>query len=244
MSFLLKRLLIPVAVLVALFLGANIALEGVAENRIAQAAATSFDLDAVPQVQIEGFPVLVRIFTGSLPGISFEATDVTIEGLTFREVAVRMRDINAEGGLLRTAGLRVHVSRGEVRAEATDQAVTAFLREQGEDAVIRFHDNRRATVRTRRTLAGRRRQIDAQGTIELLSGRQQLRFVPEEVTVDGEEPGPFAEIARRDATIVMDVPRLPGGFRITTLQSGEGFVALAAVLENFDFPPEQDEEAS
>ncbi|HEX9712445.1 MAG TPA: DUF2993 domain-containing protein [Actinomycetota bacterium] len=242
MRFLLRRLLIPVLVLALLFFGGNALIQGIAEDRIAQAAQTSFDLNEEPIVELEGFPMLVRVFSGALPGMSFRAGNVDIEGLRFREVVVRMRDIKAQGGLLRSAELEVSIGRAEVRGEATDAAVSAFLEEQGERATIEFHDNRRATVRTTGNFGGAQRRIVAQGKVELLEAKQQLRFTPEQLTVDGDPPpAAFRDAARRRSTITVAIPRLPGGFRVTILQTAEGTVAFAALLENFEFPIPQDE---
>lgn len=245
MRFVLKRLLIPLLVLGILFFGGNVVLQGVAQDRIAQAAQSTFGLQQKPEVELEGFPLLVRVFTGSLPGMTFRAGEVEIEGLRFRELIVRMEDIDAVGGLLRSAELEVMIGRGEVRGEATDDAVNAFLEQQDERARISFHPNRRATVRTTEMFAGSRRRIVAEGKVELLEAEQQLRFTPEELTVDGEPPPPgFRDLARRRSTITVGIPRLPGGFKVTTIQSGEGFVAFAAVLEDFEFPiPEEERES-
>lgn len=243
MGILIRRVVIPLVVLAALFFGLNVLARNVAADRIAQAAQSSFGLKEKPAVSLDGFPILVRALTGSLPGLSFEAVDVEVEGLLFEQVVVRMRDIEADGGLLRSGGLRVVIGRGEVRAVATDEAVNALLEQREQNATIAFAPNGRATVEATRRVGGRRRTIVASGTVSLDEAKQILRFEPDEVTVDGREPsGAMQREAKRRSTITLELPRLPGDLRVRVLQTAEGSVALAAVLEDFAFPPEPGED--
>jgi len=243
MGILIRRVVIPLAILAGLFFSANIVASNVAADRIAQAAQSSFDLAEKPVVKLEGFPIIVNALTGNLRGLSFRAGNVTIEGLSFREVVVRMEDLRADGGLLRSSGLRVVIGRGEVRAEATDEAVNAFLEEQDQDATIEFRENGEAVVRTTQRIAGRNRRIVAVGVVELDEAKQRLRFTAERVTVDGDQPpAALRREAERRSQLIIDLPRLPGNLRITTIQTAQGVVALAAVLENFEFPPAEGED--
>lgn len=234
---LLRRVLIPLVILAGLFLGANVVAQNVAEDRLASAVQTSFGLDSPPQVNLAGFPIIVRVLTGTLPELGFRADDVEVEGLKLSAVTAELFDIRADGGLLNTEGLRVTIGRGEIRGQASERAINDYLRVQGEDATISIEPNNVAQIQKRGTFRGNRRSITATGTISLRGGR--LRFDPKTVEVDGRPPpASFAAEAKRQATVAVQVPPLPGGIKVTALETTSGAITLVAVLREFPFPPE------
>src|SRR5712691_11570633 len=95
-----RRLLIPLVVLGALFFGANVYVQHVAEDRVASAVRDEFHLSAKPSVDITGFPIIFKIFSGTLPRVSFRAAHATFQGLAVSDIVVDLHDLVAEGGLL------------------------------------------------------------------------------------------------------------------------------------------------
>lgn len=229
---LLKRLVIPLAVLGGLFYGANVAAERFAEDRMASAARTAFDLPSPPDVDIRAFPVLVRILQGTLPEVVLDARQVDVRGLTLESIRLSMRTITANNGFL-ASDLSIVVGSGEVRARAGDASVNAYLKRLDQRATIAFADGGLATVRATRTIRGARRRIVARGIVSLRRGR--LTFTPRSVTVDGEPAsGAIEREAKRGSAISVRIPRLPGDIVVTGVSTSEGGIELAATLEDYE----------
>jgi DUF2993 family protein len=225
---LLRRLLIPIVVLAVLFFGANTYVEHVAEDRVASAVRDEFHLAAKPSVDISGFPIIFKIFSGTIPGVAFRAARATFQGLAVDDIVVDLRGITADGGLLGGGKLAVRVSSGSVSARATDASVGAYLRAHGEQVTIAFHE-KRATTSTVRRVFGANRRIVASGPVTKKGDR--LVFTPQRVTVDGKRAtGSLGRIARATATFSVTLPALPGGIRSYEIATHEGFLELVATI--------------
>jgi hypothetical protein len=225
-----RRLITSLIVMAALFAAGNVIVERMAEDKLAGVVRSTFDLDEDPLVEISGFPIILKVLNGSLPEISLRASGATVEDLTLRRVAASLEDVRIDGGLLTGGKLGARVGTGSVSAEATDEAVTRFLRAHDQKATIAFHEGG-ATVRTTRRIAGRNRRITATGTIRLV--KNELQLTPKRVRVDGEKPPAALEKeARRKATIRVPLPDLPGGFGPTKVIAHDGYIRIEAVLED------------
>jgi len=233
----LRRILIPVVILGVLFLGANLVIQQIAEDRIASAVQSSFDLQSKPAVTLGGFPLAISILSGSLPSLSFHAENVVVEQLTLASVAAEMSSLTSEQGLLQTKDLRVTIGRGEIRGTATQQAINAYLKIRGEDARITIRAGGVATARKQVTVAGSKHVVTATGKISVRGST--FRFDPGRVRWDGKPPPAlFADLARREATVEEEIPLLPGGVAITRIETDDGSITFVAELEGFVFPPE------
>lgn len=215
-------------VLGGLFVAGNVVAERIAESRIAGGLQRAFGLREAPAVDLAVFPIVTNILSGSLPGLSIAATDVQIEDVTFAEVSIEMRDLEVHGGLL-GGDFSVSVGEGNVSAIVTQEEIERVLAERDERARVRIGRNR-VRIRADRTFLGATRRIDATGRLVL--EKKVLRFIPEEVLVDGEPPPPaLAERARAEAERSATLPSLPGGFRPSRLTLRAGAVILTVRLD-------------
>lgn len=225
-----RRLLMLLVIPGILFLAANGAIERVAEDRMGDAAKRTFGLERRPAVDVSGFPLIVNIFRGRLPGISVTAEDVDLQGMRFRSVAIELKDIAAKNGFL-SSSPTLTIGTGSASAEATEKALGAYLAERDQPATVRLLAGE-ARIRARRPFLGRQRTFAARGVFSLRRG--VLRFEPRTVTVDGEPPPRgFEAEARRRARIEVRLPSLPGGIKPTTLESHPGFLRAAARLRDY-----------
>src|SRR5438034_3702488 len=208
MTRLIRWVLTPFIILGLLFVGANVLVAHLAEGKIATALQSSFHLRKKPAVKISGFPIILNIVSGTIPRVSFDASDAAFEGLAVKQIEVTLVDVTAKGGFLGGGSMRLEVGAGTVQARATNGAVNAYLKAHGQNATIAFHAGR-AVVRAVRTLRGRSRVLVATGTIAHEGG--SLVFRPTSVTVDGGAPAPgTAAQARQKTTIRVRLPELPG----------------------------------
>lgn len=228
MRRIIRWLLAPVIVAGLLFVVANMIVQRVAESKIASTLQSTFNLSAKPSVNIPGFPIITNILSGHLPRVSFSAPSATFQGLTVQDITVTLVDVTADGGFLHGGRLTIRVAAGTIRARATDAAVNAYLKDHGQNATIAFYRGR-ATVRAVRTFLGRARTFVADGTVAREGSF--LVFRPTSVTVDGRAPPPGTETpAERNATIRVQLPKLPGGISSYGIQAVEGAASLSAVL--------------
>ncbi|MBI4729587.1 MAG: DUF2993 domain-containing protein [Acidobacteria bacterium] len=233
---LLIRLGVTLGVLGVLFAGANVAAERLAEDRLAALAQDSFDLRARPEVALDAFPILVRIFAGDLPAVSLRASGIRAQGLTLRSVAIELQGIRFPGGILGLLSnperARVIVARGRASAEVGEKDLNRFLAGKKVGASVRLLDGR-AVLRARRVVGGRSRVIEATGRIRL--GRGAIFFDAEKVTVDGRAPpASWRAEARRAASFRVDLPKLPGGLRVQRLEILRGAIRLSATVRDYE----------
>jgi hypothetical protein len=225
---LIRRLLITVLLLGALFVGANVYLTGQAETRIADAVEKNFAVPGI-EVDIDDFPLVLHLFTGKIKKVTLSARDTTIKGLEFRDLEVALEGLDIEGGLIGKGKLAISVERGTMSATAGQEGINAFLRERNERATVTLRDGGRVTVRATRTVGGVPRKVVAQGRFVLDKKKQILRFVPSSVTIDGSRPPePLAAEAKRKATIEVSVPRLPGDIKAEQVEVKEGALVVRA----------------
>jgi DUF2993 family protein len=229
MTRLIRWVLTPFIILGLFFVGANLFVAHLAENKIATSLQSSFHLSAKPVVKISGFPIIVNILEGKIPRLSFDASGATFQGLVVQQIKVSLVDVTAQGGLL-GGPIRLNVGAGTVQARATDGAVNAYLKAHKQNATMAFHDGQ-TVVRAVRTLFGRSHVLVAVGAIA--HEGTSLVFRPASVTVDGRAPAPAtAALARQKTTIRVQLPNLPGGITGYGVKAVEGAVAIAAVLRD------------
>lgn len=225
-----RRLVITAVVLAALFVLANILVEHVAEDRIGIAAQQTFGLAERPKVDISGFPILFKILRGDIESLHFTGKNLKVEGLSIRTFDVRFGRTHVKGGLIGGGPLTVRVGEGEASAEVDQSAVNDFLKQKGQNATVVLRENR-VTVRAVRNIGGQERTLVASGRLELRD--REMRFVPTSVTADGQQLPPGAnEEAKRQTSIHVRIPKLPGGIVPTGVESHLGFLRIVATLKD------------
>lgn len=231
----LRRFLVLALLLGGLFVGANIVVERIAEGALATGAQRAFDLPARPEVDIDAFPIVLRIVSGEIPSVSARATDVPLgDRLVARTVSIEMEALEVSS-VLSGEQVRFTAGRGHALAEATEGALNDFLRRTGEDVRVDLRDGSVA-VRATADFGGRSHRVVARGTLRLRRG--VISFTPRSVTVDGKPPpAAFEGRARRETTFEARLPELPGGLRVSALEVKDGLLRLSADLEGFRFPP-------
>ena len=220
-----RRLLITAAIGGSLFLGANVAVERVAEGRIAAQAQKSFGTAEPPIVSLGGFPLIVNILQGTIPSAFLEGRDLTIQDLRVAVLRIELEGIQASLSDI-TAGKPIGVQRGLGQAEVTSEAVTAFVRSSDYKVTVVVLPG---TMRVTGPVRG------ATGVAEgvpKLTGRL-LRFVPDTVAVNGKPLSGAALTAAREALkFEVDLPLLPGGAKITSIDLRKDRVVLIATMQD------------
>lgn len=219
-----RRLLISAAILGALFWGANLVAERVAERRIAAQAQKTFGTSAPPEVSIGGFPIILNVLQGTIPNASLEGRGLIVDELRVDVFRIELEGISASLSDI-TGGKPIRIERGLGQAEVTSEALTAYVRRDYNVTVTVLPGKIRVSGPVRGTTA------TAEGTPKRVG--RILRFEPDRVTVEGKPlTGPALRAAREALTFEIDLPILPGGARITSIDYRDGRAVLLAKLEN------------
>lgn len=235
---LLRRAIASLVVLGALFVAANIVVASIAEDRVGDVARVALDLEERPEVDIGAFPIVVRVLQGRIPEATMRARDVRVDGLELASVTVRAREVEFSLGTLASGDLEaLRIRRVRATGVVTQAALNRALEREDADATVTFRGDGRVAVRADRVVFGRRRRIVATGRLALADGR--IRLEAERITVDGERPSAAEEReARRRLRVGLDVPPLPGGFRVTEIRIREGTLRLVAEVRDYTLGPD------
>jgi LmeA-like phospholipid-binding len=134
-----RRLLIALAILVVLLVGADFVLRAVAEHAVATELQKSLQLSARPSVSLGGFPFLLHLAEGRFPSASAQAKGLDAGDLAFASVDLSFRDLRAStGSLFAGRSTDVRARSGSGSATMTGAEATAALHARGIDGTVRF----------------------------------------------------------------------------------------------------------
>src|SRR3989442_9363816 len=231
--FIFRKLFILVVGLVAIFLGGSYVLESFAENQMSTSIGRTFGLRTRPAVEIDAFPIIWRVFQGRIPRIRIDAHDLVVNKLDIAELTVDLRGVRANlDVLIRSDRFDLSVDQGQGTALLTEDSVNAAIRRAGENAHMTFRPDGGVFVRADPVVAGRSRRFEATGRL-FLDGRT-LTFKPSKVTMDGGAVPPGLDAyARRQTTVTVEIPKLPGNILPAQVVVTEAQVALVANLKQY-----------
>jgi hypothetical protein len=134
-----RKLLIVLAILLALFLAADFGTRLLADSWVSRGMKSALDFSERPDVSVGGFPFIPHLLAGSFPSVKVTGRGLTTGAVTFRSVALTLRGVRASPlKLARGRGGTIRVEEGEGSATITDGAITSALRRKGFDVEIRF----------------------------------------------------------------------------------------------------------
>lgn len=216
------------AILAALAALGNLWVANAAESKAAERIQREFDLSARPTVEIDGFPILLRIVQGRIPRVTIDGRDFAIQGLEVAHFRVSVEGLKASLSALRQGVRTVRVEGGEAFAEVTQDAVNAYLERQQERGRVTFTEGE-TRIRARATYGGRPHDLLASGTLEV--DGEFLVFTATSVTMDGDPPpSALRDRTRRDASFRVPLPELPGGVRARRIVVRSGLARLEAAF--------------
>ena len=125
--------------LLLLFFAADYVARSQAEQRAGEQLASSLDLDDEPDVELNGWPFLLKAFGGELPSASFSAESVSSRGVTLDEVEVNVTGLAFElSDILSGSKDAIKISGGDGSAFLSQQELSKVLRREGIDAKVRL----------------------------------------------------------------------------------------------------------
>ena len=231
--FLIRRLLFIAAIPVLLFLGGSAVIEAFAESQLSNGMRTTLGLKERPSIQIEAFPILLRIFQGRIPRVTVDARTVVVEGLEIDRLSMDMEGVEASlDVLVRQNRFDLTVDRGTGTASITEKSLNAFLSRENVDVTVTMNGDGTLTATTDEIVGGSRHRFAATGAVSL--GGRVLTFKPVRITMDG-EPVPAAQRARarRETTFSVEIPKLPAGIVPGSVVVRQDALDLVATFDGY-----------
>jgi DUF2993 family protein len=231
--FIFRRLLFMLAVPLLLFLGGSALIESFAESQLSNGMRTTLGLSERPTVQIEAFPIILRVIQGRIPRVRVDARTVVVEGLEIDRLSMDMEGVEASVDvLIRQNKFDLTVDRGNGTARITERAINAFLKREQVDVAVTLNEDGTVTAVTQKVVGGTRHTYAGVGTLSL--DARVLIFKPTRFTLDGKPvPQAFRARVRRDTTFSVEIPRLPAGIVPREVLVKKGALSLVATFDGF-----------
>lgn len=200
------------------------------EDQIANALDDELGLTEAPDVDVRGFPLVLRALQQRLDRIDVTVEGEVFEGMRVESVELRIEDVSFDTGeLLRGSGT-LRIGGGDGSATVTDVDVSDYLASIGLVARVEFAPG---SVRVAGPVTVAGVTGDAAVTGELALVGDVLRFTP--TTVQATAFGQRVDIpevedaVRQHFTFQVPVPELEG-VRLAGVELGEGTASVSATV--------------
>lgn len=221
-----RKLVISLVALLLLLVVADRVALAVAENKISDRVAASYQLPAKPRVSIRAFPFLTQVVSGDYREIDVSAGRVSVGSIRLTQLRARLHGVHASVGQLLRGGL------GAVTADrAAGSAVIPFSELSG-------------WLPHGVTLSRAGRDVRVSGTVQVLGARVPLsgtvapsvtgggiKVTPHNLTVPGGVTLPAGAVADR-LGIVIPLTDLPLHLQVGSVAvTGSGLRASASARD-------------
>jgi LmeA-like phospholipid-binding len=223
-----RKLLIALVVLVVLLVAADRIGVAVAENQISDRIASSYGLDAKPQVTITGFPFLTQVVAGDYQQINVSVSQIQADGATLHDLNVHLMGVHATvGQLLGNGSSMVTADR------ATGTAIVGFgtVNKRLPAGLHVEPDGDDLTVSGNVSYHGL--QVPVKATVALGVSGSGVTVRPVNVTVAGGISLPAVYASQLRA--VVPLGQLPLHLHLTSVRVTPGGLQIGASAQNVQF---------
>jgi hypothetical protein len=132
-----RWLLIAIAVVVLLLVGADLVLRSVAERWVGQRLKQQFSLTEPPSVSLSGFPFLLHLAEGRFSSATVTGSGPQTDAVSFDSVTLTLSDLSfSSGALLSGKSSTIRAASGSGTATLTADQVAAALQARGVDITV------------------------------------------------------------------------------------------------------------
>ncbi len=132
-----RWLLISIAVVVLLLVGADLVLKSVAERWVGQRLKAQFSLTEPPSVSLSGFPFLLHLAEGRFSSATVTGSGTQTEGVSFESVTLTLTDLSfSVRSLVSGKASTIHAASGSGTATLSADQVAAALTARGVDFTV------------------------------------------------------------------------------------------------------------
>ena len=184
--------IVVLLVILGLLAGADLWVKSYAEARIAAELQSSFDAEGEAEVELSGFPITVRLLSGTIPSVELTSSSLKRQGLRFTDVRLVMQDVSFSLSELASGEMgEVTVADGRGRASLPGADLTEVFGAAVDGVDISIADG---VLRVR---------------VGQFQGRAQLSLDGAELTL---------RAPRFDRTFTVDLPRFVGGLQYRSVR--------------------------
>jgi len=208
-----RWLVISIAVVVLLLVGADFVLKAVAERWVGQRLKQQFSLSEPPSVSLSGFPFLLHLAEGHFAGATVSGSGPQTDAVSFDAVTLTLTDLSfSMPALVSGRASMIQATSGSGTATLTVDEVMAALKGRGTDVTV--------------TLA-------ADGTIRVRSSA-----LPKDVTANLSLSSSGMTLVARSAdpkipfTVTVPLPTFVAGLRYTKVTVTASDVVLEFRLDH------------
>ena len=217
------KLLVVLLVLGGLFVAADRVAVGFAEHRVAEEIAQKGGLQGTPDVDIDGFPFLTQAIAGRYDEVSISLTAEELGQPEGTDADVTLRGVQVPlSSVISGSVQEVPVDSIDGTATLSYELLAAQL---GGDAQVEREGDGLRVSRTVEVL-GQTFPVSAAGTVTL-QGNQLLVDVEQAEGAGVELPGFLVDQASDLLDLRYEVPPLPFGLQLTSVQPGQDGVDVA-----------------
>lgn len=220
------RLLITLAVLAALLVGADRLAANAAEKAVADRLQTAYSLDREPSVQIDGFPFITQAVSGTYQDLQVTAQDISGSGVAVDRVVVRLRDVHVPfSAVVKREVSQVHAEQGTGSVLVGYDALSARLGSRH----LRVSPGQNGQVKVTGTLSvlGQAVSASTQGRLSVRGRTLLLSCGPEAADVAGHKVTLGAQFDAR-----VPLPTLPFGVKLASVTATAEGVVISASADN------------
>jgi len=224
-----RAVAVTLVVLLLSLVGLDFVLRFWAERWLAGRVEQNLALSSPAEVDLEGFPFLLQVASGSFSSVQVRLGEVRSGGFVLDGIEMDLEDVAfSRGALLSGGDADVRVGEGTGRAEVGEAALNEFLHGQGVAVNV---DLRGPGIEASTTIevGGEEATATAIGPLRLRAGA--LVFEPQRVRVDGSFGVPTASLSFQ-----IDLPPPFTGVRYTGVEVTDGLLVLDAVLRGSAIP--------
>jgi len=219
-----RRLLLVVALLLAIGVAADFGSARLFESRVTTALQRKYALGERPVVQVRDFPFLPHLLTGRFSTIDLAADDVHARGITVASLELHLHDVTVPRSVLLGGRGRVRVARADGEVKLGEAEINRLLAERLQGGSVTLgSDGVRLQIRTE--ALGRPLTAVVLGRLGTRAGR--IVFTPRTVQVGGvRDPALETQLASR-FTFDVPLPALPAGLTVERIDTEPGGALLS-----------------
>ncbi|WP_168801557.1 LmeA family phospholipid-binding protein [Glycomyces buryatensis] len=238
MGKILRRILIPLVIVLAVVAIGDRVANYLVERRIATEVADTADSygaysDQRPDVTVHGWPFLTQAWSGEFEQIDITLSDVGAEGLTFPSLELVAYDVAADWRELRDGG-DVVAQDLDVAGTVSTASVAQLLSERtGYDVAVADDGTATITASVEFTnpITGQATPVDVEATGQLELGDGTLSMTPDAIRslTEGLPDGAdqYIEQAASGLGTTVELPELPYNIQLTELGFSGGNVEIS-----------------
>ncbi len=219
-----RRLLLAVALLLAIGVAADFGTARLFESRVTTALQRKYALGQRPIVQVRDFPFLPHLLSGRFSTIDLAADDVHAREITVASLELHLHDITVPRSVLLGGRGQVRVDRADGEVKLGEAEINRLLAERLQGGSLTLgSDEVRLQVRT--DVLGRPLTAVVLGRLGTRAGR--IVFTPRSVQVGGvRDPLLETQLAPR-FTFDVPLPALPAGLTVEWIDTEPDGVLLS-----------------